>query len=291
MSLFSRLPLLPLMSLLTHDSTTRTAPGAECVTFDLLSLVGHRIDEIGQLVADSYRDKARIRRAIADANDGTGFDVTISAEERAALRAAARVPRPGRAARPQWEVPRSELAEILIRYCLSNHHGAVFPAKRLRHKERVDSPMRGIDDVGLVRDTDSAALSAVLVEAKASTEDASPPAVVATGSDSICNQLHERLADEEQIYEALTWAEEHAEPEHQALALEALAAYENGTLALIASPGLLREAHRSTPSDFTPYASNDVHTGHRVVFNLVRLEGDLRLSVHDVYFAARRLAQ
>lgn len=278
------------LSLLEHASLAPVDPAARCFTFDLQDLVGHRTDRLGDLIAEAYRDHARIEHGVRRYAEGTGFALPDSIEGTARRRAAAKIPTPGMTAVRHLDPARAELAEILINHCLETQHAVVFPARRLRHKDNVQLAMRGIDDVGIRRDPVTGRVAAVIVEVKASTEDRSPPQVLDRKGSGLIDQLTDRLADNEQLYRALNWVEEHAVEGRADVALEALAAYEAGELELVAAPGLVRQADCCGDDEFGRYADEDVHPPHKVVCNLIRIEGDLRLVVLDAFFSARFLA-
>jgi hypothetical protein len=80
---------------------------------------------------------------------------------------------------------RSDLGEAMAACLFSASYGTEFVYLTVRDRETVNLPGRGIDGIGLERPDSEGRLVLVLLEAKVSDQDKSPPDVVEQGNDSI----------------------------------------------------------------------------------------------------------
>lgn len=91
-----------------------------------------------------------------------------------------------------FDIIRSDLAEMLCYALLEDEYGTRFGYQGVCHRETTQLPGRGIDAVGI---EDGDPLTLVLGEAKVSDEKRSPPRVVDTNDDSLRNQHRGHLRE------------------------------------------------------------------------------------------------
>lgn len=251
----------------------RAAAGAD--------LVAALAQTVRQLYVDLDKLKAILGKAMNDA--GTVADPAPIHEAIARILAVA-IPEGGTHPVSHLDVARNELAEVVAYLALQTVHGTLIPASRIRNKEVLGQPARGRDLIGLEQDP----LIAVVGEIKASSEVASPPAVVGDGESSLASQLRRFLASGDALLVELNWAFKHATEEDQRVVADAILAHIAHTLPVCAAPVLVRPVDRRGADDFGIFRSDPTQFDPaRIRFMVVTVEGTLEELANAVYQAAR----
>ena len=243
------------------------------------------LDVLIELVRELYVDPERLQEVLTAAmNDAAGVVDPDAINEAIQRTLAAAIPEPGTHPIPHLDVARNELAEALAHVALAELHGTVIPAPRIRNKEVPKQPARGRDLLGL----DDDPLVAVIGEIKASSEAASPPAVVGSGDNSIRAEFLTFLSIEDAVLTELNWALKHAKPEHHGLIARAILAHVANNLPLCAAPVLVRPAAHRGADDFGTFRDNPGEFAPaRVRFSILTVDEELDALAKTVYDGAR----
>lgn len=279
--------------------------GAALITFDLVERSddgghifavydcgsdedGALISDLAQVIRELYVEPDKLRPVLTAAlNDlGPVADVvTIGEIMERVLPAAVPDPHVENPDRPWLNVARNELAEAIALVGLSDVHGTVIPAPRIRHKEIPGAPVRGRDLLGLEDDP----LTVIIGEVKASDEQASPPGVVGSGAGSMRGQFQSFLAAHDALLTELSWVMKHSPTEHRLLVAKAMTAHVAGVLGLCVAPVLVRPKDRHGVSDFGTFKDNPGQFNPaRVRFSIFRIDETLNGLAKAVYSEARR---
>lgn len=249
------------------------------------------VDDVARLVRELYVEPEvlleSLRRASTDLDD-----VASEAELNALLEEVAKAAIPEmnmEATKPHLQTPRNEVAEILAFDVLQKVHQALVPASRIREKEIPGAPTRGLDVFALLMDP---SLRAVICEVKASSSDASPPAVVGSGNDSMHAQTKKRVKDRRAVLDELNWAHKHAKEENRMAVAKALILLSRiDAEPPVAAPVLVRPLDKHGADDFGCFieAPEEYAPAH-VRFTIIRIPCSLEEFADKVYTRAREVA-
>jgi len=195
---------------------------------------------------------------------------------------------------PQLAVERSDFGELAMAVAGVQFQAYVYGYRSIRDRELVHLPGRGIDQIG-VREVIEDGRSVVylsLGEAKVSSQAASPPGVVATGTDSLHVQHTDHITDRA-VTSGKLWEAARKTVDPAAARLMFSAAWlwdedEDGRLIVRCTSMLVRPSHgaiadagpfRTAPSDYEP---------GEVDFMVLRVDtDDIEALVDDFLTAAR----
>jgi hypothetical protein len=131
-------------------------------------------------------------------------------------------------------------------------------------------------------------LQGIATEVKASAEDASPPAVVESGDDSLRGQFDAFLADSDRMLAELNRLYKQAAPENLDAIAQAILLHVDGTLGVVVNPVLVRPRERLEDADFGSFREDPDHFDKRPVrFCIVTVGRSLEDLAKAVYDKAR----
>jgi hypothetical protein len=248
------------------------------------------IAEVAAIVRDLYLDDLALQTTLRTAAQGLD-DVCDESAIAAVIDtiADAVIPQIDRDAKQplHLQVPRNEVAEVLALYVLEHIHGFEVPASRIRNKEVPGLPSRGLDVLGL-----TSVCAAVLTEVKASSSQASPPAVVHTASDSMLAETLRRLNDQKSLIAELYWALKHAKEDSRDHVAQSILLYAlPGAPVPTVAPVLVRAAGTYKVTDYGKFQTPGTEFGDSSIrFVVVRLPGALEDFAERVYAKAAEQA-
>ncbi len=153
-----------------------------------------------------------------------------------------------------FNVVRSDFGELLCYMLLERDYGTLFGAKSICHRELRDLPGRGIDAIGIERDTNDL-LTLVLCEVKVSDERKSPPQVVDDSKDGLSKQHRHHLdnlneATKDKVWRAMRFTKDEDTADLLTIAAAFLEENQLDRLRIIISSVLIRPKAKYTQADF-----------------------------------------
>ncbi|MEU1413996.1 hypothetical protein [Streptomyces sp. NPDC005731] len=249
------------------------------------------IDEVARLVCELYVDPESLVESLRKAS--ADLDVVADQTEISTLVdevASAVIPQMRMDVKAKHlQTPRNEVAEILAYDALRTLHKVTIPASRIREKEVSGQPTRGVDIFALILRPKA---RAVISEVKASSDSASPPAVVGVGADSMHSQTKKRLKDRKTLLAELTWAHKHTSGEVRVEVARAMILLTRSDAEPpVAAPVLVRPKDRYQESDFGCFRdAPEEYDPAQVRFLILRIPGSLEDFAQRVYARAREVA-
>ena len=158
---------------------------------------------------------------------------------------------------PQFDVRRSDFAEIIARITLQDLFQTKIPFDNIKMRERSDKSARGIDIIGYEQSNDSK-MQLIICEVKLSTE-VSPPQIVDQAEDSLSKQIKKHLENKEETQKRLLEIyNKSTEPTQKQILLKIIGMLitSNTDLSIVACPFLVRERKLYKKTDFGSFLTN-----------------------------------
>lgn len=193
-----------------------------------------------------------------------------------------------------FDVVRSDLAEVLLAYIGEALHGYLYGYRAARDRELVRRTARGIDQIGVgTTQTDDGRTLVVLLigEAKTSSDSATPPGVVDSSKDSLRVQHLDHMGDLDRLIEKVTTASKRARGDAFVLFQIALTLLEQrrlDELRVRLTSMLVRPQGLGLPTDFGSFHdSPDDYLPGTVDFVILRTDSaDIDQTVNDFHSIA-----
>lgn len=158
---------------------------------------------------------------------------------------------------PQFDIRRSDFAEIIARITLQDLFQTKIPFDNIKMRERSDKSARGIDIIGYEQSNDNK-MQLIICEVKLSTE-ASPPQIVDQTEDSLNKQIKKHLENKEETTKRLLELYNKITDQTQKqilIKIIMMLITSNEDLSIVACPFLVRERRLYEKTDFGSFLTN-----------------------------------
>jgi hypothetical protein len=191
---------------------------------------------------------------------------------------------------PQFDVRRSDFAEIIARITLQDLFQTKIPFDNIKMRERSDKSARGIDIVGYEQSNDDK-MQLIICEVKLSTE-VSPPRIVDQTEDSLSKQIKKHLKNKgETTTRLLELYNKVADQTQRKILLKIISMLitSNEDLSIVACPFLVRERSLYEKTDFGSFLTNQQQFNPATLrFIIVCFHEKLKDLFDDIFDEAKR---